>query len=259
MILEEAPGRDQPVSTGDDRPLHLLALSARDAQSLGELARRYQATLSDGADAADVCYTANAGRSHFGTRLAVAGATKANCSAGCSAFVDATPHESVATGWHDGAMRPQVAFLFTGQGAQYAGMGRELYETSPTFRAALDECADGLAPYLDRGLLEVLHEAREATPINRTRLRTAGHFAIEYALATLVALVGHRAGGGAGSQPGRICRRLCRRLLPLDDALRLVAERGRLDRGAGRRTARWPPCSRRQAMSRRRSAAATAP
>ena len=227
-ILEQAAGRDQPVSTGDDRPMHLLALSARNAKSLGELAQRYQATLTEGADAADICYTANAGRSHFGTRLSVAGATKAELQRGLQAFVDATPHESVATGWHDGAMRPQVAFLFTGQGAQYAQMGLRLRATSPTFRAALDQCAAGLAPYMDRGLLELLHEAREATPVDRTLYAQPATFAIEYALAALWRSWGIEPAAVIGHSLGEYAAACVAGIIPLGDALRLVAERGRL-------------------------------
>lgn len=228
VILEEAPPNEEPAVAEIDRSLHLLALSARNPASLVDLAHRHGSALSDDMVVADACYTANAGRSHFGNRLAVVGATTGELRRGLAAFVDGDESAAVAAGWHDGAARPQVAFLFTGQGAQYAGMGWRLYETSPTFRRALDECAEGLSPYLQPGLLEVLRSPAETSPINRTAYAQPAIFAIEYALAALwrswgiepVAVLGHSLGEYAAACVAG--------LLPLADALRLVAERGRL-------------------------------
>ena len=227
-ILEEAPDLSPPKTANPDRPLHVLALSAREVPTLGELARRYEAALTDDMDVADACYTANAGRSHFNARLAVTGATMGELRQGLAAFIEGQPSEAVSTGRQDGAAHPQVAFLFTGQGAQYPGMGLELYAASPTFRSALDECAAGLAPFMERGLLDVLRDAGHTTPINETSYAQPIMFAIEYALAMLwrswgvepVAVLGHSLGEYTAACIAGILR--------LDDALRLVAERGRL-------------------------------
>jgi acyl transferase domain-containing protein/SAM-dependent methyltransferase len=228
VILEQAPEFPQPEATDGERPLHVIALSAREPQTLRELARRYEAALTDDMDIADVCHTANAGRSHFNARLAVAGATVGEMRQELAAFGEGRSNGTVSIGLRDGAARPQVAFLFTGQGAQYPRMGLELYATSPTFRQALDECASGLAPFMERGLLEILREVRDATAINQTLYAQPVTFAIEYALAMLwrswgiepVAVLGHSVGEYAAACIAGI---LC-----LDDALRLVAERGRL-------------------------------
>ncbi len=228
VILEEGPPSATAAPSESERPLHVLALSTRDATSLNELVRRYHAALVDSVAPADACYTANAGRSHFNTRLAVAGATAEALRQGLGRFIDGTPDATVATGWHDGATRPQVAFLFTGQGAQYARMGMGLYATSPSFRQALDACAEGLAPHMARGLVDVLNDSSESAPINRTMYAQPALFAIEYSLAQLwrswgvepVAVLGHSLGEYAAACIAGI--------LPLDDALRLVAERGRL-------------------------------
>jgi acyl transferase domain-containing protein/SAM-dependent methyltransferase len=227
-ILEQAPDVSAPKTTDMDRPLHVLALSAREAPTLGELARRYEAALTDDMDVADACYTANAGRSHFNTRLVVTGATMGELRQGLGAFIEGQPSEAVSSGRQDGAARPQVAFLFTGQGAQYPRMGLELYATSPTFRSALDECAAGLSPFMERGLLDVLRDTSATTPVNQTSYAQPLMFAIEYALAMLwrswgvepVAVLGHSLGEYTAACIAGVLR--------LNDALRLVAERGQL-------------------------------
>jgi malonyl CoA-acyl carrier protein transacylase len=228
VILEQAPDLSPHETTGQDRPVHVLALSARDSGTLGELAQRYEAALTDDMNVADACHTANAGRSHFNTRLAVAGATISEMRHGLSTFIEGQPDEAVATGRHDGAARPQVAFLFTGQGAQYPQMGLELYATSPAFRNALDECAAGLAPYMEPGLLEVLRDRSDTTPIDQTLYAQPVIFAIEYALAMLWRSWGIEPVAVLGHSLGEYTAACIAGILPLNDALRLVAERGRL-------------------------------
>ena len=82
------------------------------------------------------------------------------------------------------AARPRVAFLFSGQGSQYAGMGRQLYEACAPFRRALDRCAELLDGVLDRPLLEVLYPGEgRPSPIDQTAYTQPALFALEYALA----------------------------------------------------------------------------
>ena len=229
---QAAPARE-PASPQRERPQHLLPLSARDPAALTELARRYAAALSGDAVAADVCHTAGAGRSHFAERLAVVGANSGELREALGAFVDGVESAAVARGGYDGATPPQVAFLFTGQGAQYAGMGRGLYETSPPFRRALDECAEGLAPYLKIGLLDTLWSPEETSAINRTDYAQPALFAIEYAFAALWRSWGIEPTAVLGHSFGEYVAACVAGALPLGDALRLVAERGRLTEALG--------------------------
>lgn len=227
-ILEAPPRRDRAATALADRPLHILALSARERPSLTALAQRYVTEMPEDAVLADICHTANAGRTHFTERVAVIGDSARSLRNGLATFArgDATP--AIASGSHDVNTRPQVAFLFTGQGAQYASMGLALYETAPVFREALDRCAEGLAPYMQPGLLDLLRLDPAATPIDRTSYAQPALFAVEYALATLWRSWGVEPCSVMGHSLGEYVAACVAGLLPLKDALRLVAERGRL-------------------------------
>ena len=225
-ILQEAPAGVSRIAD-DDPPVHLLALSARDAESLADLASRYETRLEHEPSVANVCSTASAGRSHFEHRLAVTGGTADELRRGLASFRTREPLPGVASGRMTDGVRPQVAFLFTGQGAQSLGMGRGLYKTSPVFRQALDECAEGLSRHLSPGLFEVMFGANDS-PINDTMYAQPATFALEIALARLwrswgiepVAVLGHSLGEYAAACSAGLCS--------LEDGLRLVAERGRL-------------------------------
>src|SRR5690606_15365281 len=108
------------------------------------------------AAAADVCHTAGEGRSHFNHRLAVTGGTPAELSARIAAHARAETVNGAHAGVVDETDRPAVAFLFTGQGAQYAGMGRALYETHAAFRQTLDACDEATRDVLEKPLLSVI-------------------------------------------------------------------------------------------------------
>jgi acyl transferase domain-containing protein/SAM-dependent methyltransferase len=233
VILEEAPAEvaasaAAKVTRVAERPLHLLAISAREPAALADLARRYEAAVATDVSAGDLCYSANAGRSHFSHRLAVVGTTTAELRRALSAHLDGGSSEAVASGRMEGAARPRVAFLFTGQGAQHAGMGRVLYETAPVFRRVLEQCALGLAPHLDRGLLDLMFATGEDSRINETRYAQPANFALEVALAQLWRSWGIEPAVVMGHSLGEYAAACIAGLLPLEEGLRLVAARGRL-------------------------------
>ena len=262
VILEEAPAAGAPGPSAPDRPLHLLALSARDEAALAELAAAYQHRLAAGPDDArrPVLHGRRRARRTSRTGWRWCGGSAEALRRGLAAHARGEASPAVAAGRVDGAARPQVAFLFTGQGAQSPGMGRALYETAPVFRAALDACAAGLAPHArSAALLEVMFAAPEASPIDETAYAQPAIFALEVALAALWRSWGIEPAAVIGHSLGEYAAACVAGVLSLEDGLRLVAERGRLDaapcprrrdggglraRGAGRRR-RSPRCQRR--------------
>jgi acyl transferase domain-containing protein/SAM-dependent methyltransferase len=225
VLLEEAPLGPAPVAADAERPVHILALSAREPGTLRDLAGRYADRLADGSPLSDICFSANSGRAHFNHRLSVVGASASEMREALLAFGDGRSHPGLGVGAVDETQRPRVAFLFTGQGSQYAGMGRALYETCPVFKQALDECASGFKPYIDRDLLEVMFSD---AAINETRYAHPTIFSLQLALTKLwrswgiepVAALGHSLGEYAAAHAAGV--------LSLPDGIRLVAERGRL-------------------------------
>ncbi len=228
VVLAEAPQQAHEVS-GIERPLHVVALSARSEPALLELAQRMAGDIErHPARFPDVCHTATAGRSQFNHRLAIVSPTADHASSMLRAIVGG--ERPPAHGFRENPRPPGIAFLFTGQGSQYPGMSRRLYETQPTYRAALDRCAALLVDELPVPLLPVLFGDTDETRalLAQTMYTQPALFAVEYALAMLwqswgilpTAVIGHSVGEYVAACIAGACK--------VDDALRLVAARGRL-------------------------------
>jgi acyl transferase domain-containing protein/SAM-dependent methyltransferase/acyl carrier protein len=230
VVLEEAPAL--PALNADRvQPVHLLALSAKAPKALEELASLYAAHLREHAEIplSDVCATAHEGRSHFSHRLSVVAGSNAEMADKLSAIAERQESESWHVGQASREAAPKIAFLFTGQGAQYVGMGRELYETQPTFRDALSRCDELLRPHLDRPLLSVLYpEPGAPSPLDDTAYTQPALFALEYALAELWRSWGIEPSAVIGHSVGECAAACVAGVFSLEDGLRLVAERGRL-------------------------------
>ncbi len=236
LVLSEAPQFDDPEPDPDEleRPRHILALSAKSDLALHELAARYEHRLAGlpAELAADLGYSANTGRTHFDRRLAVTGGSPGELRAALNAYLSGGSPPNVLRGDKPVGSAPGVVFLFTGQGSQYAGMGRQLYETQPVFRRVLDQCADLLDTILDRPLLAVLFpEPAVDTPLDETQYTQPALFALEYALAELWRSWGIEPAAVLGHSVGEYVAACIAGVFSLEDGLRLIAARGRLMQG----------------------------
>ena len=234
IVLESAPTITAPATnTGaPERPQQLLTLSARTRDALQSMAERYDGFLQNSEDTlADICATANTRRTAFTHKLAVAATDPESMRAQLAAFAN-SENSSVISG-QSGNTANKLAFLFTGQGSQYAGMGRELYDSQPTFRATLDQCNELLKPHLEHELLDVMYpqQATQTLPeglINDTAYTQPALFALEYALATLWQSWGVKADVMIGHSVGEYAAACIAGVFSLEDGLRLIAARGRL-------------------------------
>ena len=232
LVLEEAPELPTP---SDSRPYQLILLSARSKNALEdatrELALALEAPRFQGPDApaiADVAYTRMVGRKAFAVRRAVVARDRAEA---VDALQRLDPKRTVIG--NAPKVKRRAAFLFTGQGAQYPNMMRGLYEAEPSFQAALDRCCEGLKPHLGRDLRELLFPAEDrleeaAVELKQTQYTQPALFAVEIALARLLADWGIEPVAMLGHSIGEFVAATLASVLTLDEALALVAARGRL-------------------------------
>ncbi|MEM9216874.1 MAG: amino acid adenylation domain-containing protein [Cyanobacteria bacterium P01_F01_bin.150] len=240
VILEEAPvqnkrqkakGKSEELS---ERSHHILTLSAKSQKALLQLAQRYHQFLGNNSTAAltDICFTANIGRSHFNHRLAIITSDKQELTDKLAKVIAEEAFNGVFSRKLSNSKAPQIAFLFTGQGSQYINMGRQLYETHPVFRRALDQCDRILQSYLDQSLLEVIYpentQDKNSSLLNQTAYTQPALFAIEYALVQLWQSWGIQPDVVMGHSVGEYVAATVAGVFSLEDGLKLIAHRGRL-------------------------------
>jgi len=229
-VLEEAPETANKKPAHEDRPQHVLALSAKTESALRTLAGSYANELNTHPGSfPDFCYTANIGRSGLENRASILGSNAADAVAALREIAQGeTPKPVVAGTAPRGASTP-VAFLFTGQGSQFVQMGRGLYESNPVFRRVMQECDEVLGTRLDKPLLDIIYPREgETSPLDETAYTQPALFAIEYALSEVWRSWGVTPACVMGHSVGEYVAACVAGVFTFEDGLKLITERARL-------------------------------
>ncbi|MCP9793026.1 SDR family NAD(P)-dependent oxidoreductase [Vulcanococcus limneticus Candia 3F8] len=246
VVLGEPPRPAPKPRYGRQLPLQLLTLSARTPVALQAQARQLAEHLQTHPhlDLADVCATANQCRSQLVQRLTCLAGDRSTLisqlqdtaeildAAKASEIADAQLPTGVAMA--QASRNPgRLAFLFTGQGSQSLGMAQELHEQHPVFRNAFERCTAVLDPLLEQPLATVLfpadRDAAEATQrLNQTGLTQPALFVVGYALSQLWLSWGIEPDLLLGHSVGEVVAAHLAGVFSLEDALLLIAARGRL-------------------------------
>ncbi|MCC5604900.1 type I polyketide synthase [Nostoc favosum] len=227
VILEEAPVIE---ASSCSRPWQLLLLSAKTSTALDAATAQLCAYLEQNPDIslADVAHTLQVGRRAFDYRRIV---ICHNIDDAVKSLNSQDPQRIFS--YHRQPGHYPVIFMFSGQGSQYANMGRELYEVEATFKKHVDTCAQILQPYLGLDIRSLLYPKEEDTEtaslqLQQTALTQPALFVIEYALAQLLMEWGVRPEAMIGHSIGEYVAATIAGVFSVEDALKIVAKRGQL-------------------------------
>jgi amino acid adenylation domain-containing protein len=227
VILEEAP---EPKGARASRPLQLLPFSAKSPAALDAYSRALAEHLASAPPEAfaDSAYTFQTGRKQMAHRRFVVAAGSSE-----AASLLLQPNPLRCSGKRCERRDPPVVFLFGGQGTQYVNMGLNLYREEPLFRAVVDDCCEYLKPHLGRDLRELLYpqsrdEKMAQISLQETFFTQPSIFVIEYALARFWQSLGVEPAMMAGHSIGEFVAATLAGVWDLQDALGIIALRGRL-------------------------------
>lgn len=226
VIVEEAPAAESRAEAPPGPAL--LPLSARSAESLRRLAAAYGEWIASAASPPlrDVCFTASVRRAHNEHRLAVTGGSAAEIAEGLRAFAAGAAKANVAAGRASLARRAEVVFVFSGQGSQWAGMGRDLLAGSAVFRESLARCDAAMKA---QGGPSVLAEIQDDAPrLDAIEVLQPVLFALQVALCELWRSLGVVPDAVIGHSLGEVAAAHVAGALSLEDAARVVCARSRL-------------------------------
>lgn len=219
VIVEEAPQLDDSQGA-DDKP-QMLLLSAKSTDALQDMRANLARYLNEEkANLQDVAFTLQTGRKALEKRHFLYVKDRQDA-------IDLL-HDNTTGTYASAAEDVQVVFLFSGQGSQYYGMARELYQASVPFKETFDACADYLQSNFDIDLTSIVFEASDPNEINQTKYTQPVLFSLEYSLAKTLESWGVNATAMIGHSIGEYVAATLSGVFSLEDALTVVSHRGRL-------------------------------
>ncbi len=233
IILEEPPAVEKIKASDGDTGL-ILKLSAKTKNSLLQGVKNYMEYMKVHTEHAleDIIHTANITRADFDYRFSVIGKTREEFIDKMENFLSGENKDGTFTNMDSEeavGTNPQIVFMFSGQGSQYVGMGKELYQRNPVFKLAFDQCNRLFRPFILKSLTELIYsEAASADEIERTLYAQPLIFSVEYSLYKLWEHFGVTPDIVLGHSIGEYAAAAAAGMMSLNDAVKLVAARGRL-------------------------------
>jgi acyl transferase domain-containing protein/NADPH:quinone reductase-like Zn-dependent oxidoreductase len=227
VVVEEAPPRPAPPARGGP---FALPVSGRTPAALREAAGRLAEHLggAGGEDIADACFTAAVRRTHHDERLVVVGANRDELAEGLRRLANREPAGAAATGRRPMGTRRRLAFVCSGQGPQWWAMGRQLLADNEVFRDAVEACDKALRAHADWSLVDELTADEATSRLDLTEYAQPAIFALQVGLAAVWRSWGVAPDAVVGHSVGEVAAAHLAGALTLDDAIRVVALRGRL-------------------------------
>jgi acyl transferase domain-containing protein/NADPH:quinone reductase-like Zn-dependent oxidoreductase/SAM-dependent methyltransferase/acyl carrier protein len=239
VVLQSAP--EVPARRASAKPAtksaavhqHLLPLSARSSEALRATARAYVDFLgkNEGRKSAalvDICRGASLGRGHHDFRLALVGASKEGLAEDLQAFLAGETRPAMSSGMKASGHAHKVAFVFSGMGSQWLGMGRELLANEPVFRKTLERCDHEMRKYASWRLLNEWAADAPRSRMHEAEIAQPALFAFQAGIVALLASWGVRPDGVVGHSVGEIAAAYTSGALRFEDAVRVIFHRSRL-------------------------------
>ena len=242
----------------------LVPVSGRTVEAMIDAARNLADFVQDAASPtlSNLVYTTTVRRAHHGARAAVAARGRDALIDGLRALAEGREQPSRRAGAAGHGEPPGVVFVFSGQGSQWVGMGQRLLAEEPVFRAKVEACDACLRQHVSWSLLDELGAPEERSRLGETEVVQPALFAIQVGIAALLESWGVKPNAVLGHSVGEVAAAHVAGALSLEEAVRLVAWRGRImQKATGRGKMAWVALSREdaaQAIAGRESALAIA-
>ena len=233
-ILRSAPeaSMNQRDAGVDDGLARLFCLSGHSEAALKDYAKRYLDVLHDESSTnltlSDLCYTAGARRSHHDIRLTSAPSSKDELKEQLQAYLNGEKYKNMNSGRISNNKNHKVAFVFSGQGPQWYGMGKELFETHPVYRDAMLNVDAEMKKLAGWSIVEELSKTSEESRIHETTVAQPCIFALQVAMAHTWLSYGVQPDGIVGHSIGEVAAAHMSGALSLQDATATIYHRSRL-------------------------------
>ncbi|HEU4767887.1 MAG TPA: SDR family NAD(P)-dependent oxidoreductase, partial [Pyrinomonadaceae bacterium] len=216
--------------SGEARTSLLLPLSGRKEQAKRDYARSLADYLERSSDTSlnDICYTASVRRTHHSHRAAIVAATRTEFVNALNAVANGENHGAVIAGKPRASESSSVAFIYPGQGSQWLGMGQQLLQQEPVFRAAVERCEPAIRKYTDWSVMDELRATEVSSQLHRVDVVQPTLFAVAVGLTELWRSWGIAPSAVVGHSMGEVAASYIAGALSLDDAARIICLRSKL-------------------------------